>query len=485
MLNSSLTSSTVSGLGWSGGTVLVTAGLQLVYTAQISRLLEPADFGVMAAALVGLRFVTYFSRFGIGSAVIQARDFDPVQESTALRISISFGILAGATTVLLSPILARIVAMPESAGVMRWLALGVSLGAIGVVPEAVLRRRMRFRLLGITNVMSYTIGFLVVGIAGARAGWGVWSLVAATITQSGSMLILNMIAARIDIRHRLSTVSAISMLRFGGTVTVTGFLEFLSISLDTLAVGRFLGAGTLGQYSRATFLVALPVEQATTATSRVLMPSLSRVQDDPVRFSQAVATLTGLYGALVLVPAAMIAASAPALVPWLLGPGWEQAAQLVPYVSVACALSLLTNSTAVAAEARGQVGRKLAIQTVALATTATLLGIVIAVGPTAERIAGAWALGELFRHGFYWIAMFPRLGLIRSAVIRQYASAATLATAGAVPVIVVVHSSQNVGFVMLAGSALAGLGGAAALLATPAGSPIRNDINSVRSRLRF
>ena len=264
----SLTHRTATGLAWSWGSIAVTAGMQLVYTAVMSRLLEPADFGLVAAALLGLRFVTYFSRFGLASAVVQRPTLDQRDISTAMRLSIVLGVGAGGLAIALSPVLAAIIREPGAAAVMRWLALSVMIGTIAGVPEALVRRSMRFRDLGAAQVLSYAVGYLGVGIVAAVRGWGVWSLVAATIAQAVCMLVLTWVIGRPTLRAGFSRVAARQMLSFGGTVAVTGFLEFLTGSIDTLAVGRYVGTAGLGQYSRATLLVTLPVEQATTATTQ-------------------------------------------------------------------------------------------------------------------------------------------------------------------------------------------------------------------------
>ena len=53
-----LRSATVSSLGWAWLGVVVQAALQLAYTAVISRLVAPGEFGVIAAAMLVLKFVT-------------------------------------------------------------------------------------------------------------------------------------------------------------------------------------------------------------------------------------------------------------------------------------------------------------------------------------------------------------------------------------------------------------------------------------------
>ena len=88
----SLTHRTAAGLVWSWGSIGLTAVMQLVYTAVMSRSLEPADFGLVAAAILGLRFVTYFSSFGLASAVVQRPTLDQRDISTAMRFSTFLGL---------------------------------------------------------------------------------------------------------------------------------------------------------------------------------------------------------------------------------------------------------------------------------------------------------------------------------------------------------------------------------------------------------
>ena len=59
---------------------------------------------------------------------------------------------------------------------MRWMALGLMIGTIVGVPEALVRRAMRFRELGAAQVLSYASGYLGVGItwefeAGVSGAW--------------------------------------------------------------------------------------------------------------------------------------------------------------------------------------------------------------------------------------------------------------------------------------------------------------------------
>jgi O-antigen/teichoic acid export membrane protein len=483
VIDRSLTHRTATGLVWSWGAIAVTAGMQLVYTAVTARLLEPADFGLVAAALLGLRFVTYFSRFGLASAVVQRPSLDDSDISTAMRLSVLLGTGAALLSIAVSPLLAAVIREPGAAAVMRWMSLGVMIGTIAGVPEALVRRAMRFRQLAAAQVLSYAVGYLGVGVVAAVRGWGVWSLVAATISQAAVMLSLTVALSRPTVRAGFSRASAGQMLSFGGTVAVTGFLEFLASSIDTIAIGRYLGSAGLGQYSRATYLVSLPVELASTATTRVLMPSLSRVQTEAERFARAVLVMIGMLALVVAIPVAMVSAAAPSLVPILLGGGWEAAAAVLPFVGAAYGLALLTHSPGIAAEARGVVRLKLAIQAGSLATTSFLVLAVVITGPTLTRLAIAWLLGEIARHAYYWIWMLPPLGLDRARVADRYVRAAVVAVLGAAPIMLAVRVLDMTSFVTLAISAALGLALCVGALWSPIGRTARADLRTIRQNM--
>jgi len=479
-----LTRAAAVGMGWTWGGLVIGLAMQLVYTAVMSRTVDPRAFGLVAAALVGLRFVTYLGNFGIGSAVVQRPELDDDDVSTALALSVAIGIVVAITALVASPVLAAIVREPEAAAVMRWLALGLFLSAITTVPEALLRRTLRFKAMTIVQLIGFAIGYLMVGIPLAVRGWGVWSLVAASIVQSAVLLTGYAATARLPHRFAVSRPAARALLGFGGTVTATGFLEFLTSSLDTLAVGRWIGSAGLGQYSRGTYLVALPVERATTATTRVLMPALSAVQRQRARFAAAFLHGASLTAVVIVVPVALAASAAPALVPILLGPGWRPAALVLPIVGIAYGIGLLTHLAAVAAEAQGMVRLKLGIQVITLAALVAAIGITVGTGPSLTRFALCWLGAEMVRFLLFWVLVVPRLGVHRIDLARRYASAILLALGAAAPVVATVRLGGAEGIIALGLSSLGGLALAAAVGASPAARVLRQDLAAVRSRLR-
>ncbi len=483
MSEQGLTRRFATGLVWTWAALGVTALVQLVYAATVSRLLEPADFGVMAAAMVGIRFVTYLARFGVANAVVQRHELDQRGVSTAWWLAVGIGVVACIVALLVAPVVAGLVRVPDAEPVVRWLSLALLAGSVGSIPEALLRRRLRFAAIAVIQVISYAVGYAAVGIALAAAGWGVWSLVAATVAQAVILLVLSSVVAAQWPRLEFDRPVGSSMLRFGGTVSATSFVEFLSANIDVIAVGRYTNAASLGQYTRGTLLVALPIEQLSTSLYRVLLPGLSRLQFDGVRFRGAVQVAVGVQAVAVAVPAAVIAASADLLVPLVLGPEWDLAASVLPIIALAYTFALFTVIPAVAAEALGAVGRRLIVQLVSLGTTVVFVGVVVITGPSVMRLAGAWLAGELIRLLLYILVVLPALGLSVRLLVARYLTALLLAGCVGVPIAVSVQVWDSGWF----GAATAGLLGvilAGLAAVSPLGRTLRQDVRGALTRWR-
>jgi lipopolysaccharide exporter len=367
--SSNLTRHTLEGLQWAYLGTAVGGVLQFGMTAVLARLLTPAAFGLVALAGLFLRFVDYFAKAGITQALIQKPTLNRADIRAAFTLSAGLSAAFAWVAIVAAPVAGRIAREPELVPVLRWLAIGLFLQGLAAPSVALLRRSLRFRELTLIEVGSYVTGYVGVGLTMAISGRGVEALVGAMLTQS----VVNAVAAYLVVRHPLLPTTARAsywaILAFGSRISVVGFFEFLQSNLDTLAIGRWAGATQLGLYNRAKMLAELPSYQLMSGLSKVLFPSFSAIQLDQERLRKAYLSAVGAAAAIVLPMNAGMAVASREIVLVLLGPQWDDASKVLPWLLLASTVSLLGHFAGVVTEAQGALNAKILI---AVASTCTL-----------------------------------------------------------------------------------------------------------------
>ncbi|WP_400191519.1 lipopolysaccharide biosynthesis protein [Hymenobacter sp. B81] len=414
----SLTAATVHGVKWTTAATISTSLLQVAYTAVMARLLPPEAFGVVALAGVVLRFGSYFAQMGMEQALIQKADLHDDDVRVAFTSSVLLSALFAGLLLLGAPLATLFFDEPAVVPVVRALACGLLLTGLNATALSLLRRQMRFRTLALLEVASYVLSYGAVGIGLAAAGFGLWALVGAQLAQALLLTVLAYGAVRHSLVLLLRWEAYRPMLAYGSRMSAISFLEFFTSSLDTLLIGRLLGAAALGLYSRAWMLVGLPVYLLTSSVAKVMFPSFSQVQADRERLRTVYLSSVVLVGALVMPICAGVAVAAPEIVLVMLGPKWQAAVPILQVVCAAFALSMVTMFAGVVCDATATLTRKLVLN---LVYTGLLAGLFVGFSRYGLLgVAAAVVLGELVRTGLYLGLMRQVLRVSPWQVLRAY-----------------------------------------------------------------
>ncbi|GAA3926378.1 lipopolysaccharide biosynthesis protein [Hymenobacter algoricola] len=426
-----LTSATVHGVKWTTAATITNAVIQVGYSAIMARLLSPAAFGLVALAGVVLRFGTYFAQMGMEQAIIQKPELRATDVRAAFTSSVLLGTLFAGLLALSAPLAADLVRQPEVVPVVRVLAAGVFLTGLNATALSLLRRQMRFRTLALIEVVSYVLSYAGLGIGLAGQGFGVWALVGATLGQGLLLTILSYAAVRHSVRLLFSWTAYRPLVAYGSRMSAISFVEFINGSLDTVLIGRLLGATALGIYSRGWMLVGLPVYLLTTSVAKVAFPSFSQVQADRPKLRRVYLSSVTLVAALVMPICAGAAVAAPEIVGVLLGAKWAAAVPVLRIISAAFALSLVTMFAGIVCDATATLLPKLVLS---LVTMLTLTGLFFGLSRYGLLgVATAVVLGEVVRTILYAGLLRRLLAVSVPMLLRAYQPGilAALVVAGA------------------------------------------------------
>ncbi len=320
-----LTHRTITGMMWSAWGKGAYQGLQLLVLAVMARLLSATEFGVVSAALVVIGLSTIFSQLGFGPALVQRVELEQRHLDTAFNASLVFGLLLGAIVWIGAPVAADFLRIAGVRPVLRTLAWVFPLQGLGVTSDSLLRRDLRFQWLANLDVASYAIGYGVVGVSLALAGWGVWALVTGQMVQvllrSGTLLVKH--PPRLG--QPFDRQAFRELFYFGGGFTVARAANYVALYGDNLVVGRYLGPQALGFYGRAYSLMSAPAYGFGQVLDQVLFPAMAKVQDEPKRLAAAYRRGVALIALLTLAPSVALILLAPEFITVVLGPRWAPA----------------------------------------------------------------------------------------------------------------------------------------------------------------
>jgi PST family polysaccharide transporter len=318
----SLTDRTTRAAQWRLASSAVGAVSQFVVGVLLARLLTPADFGVIALTFVVLGLAQPFGEIGIGGAVVQRAGLTDRHVRTAFTVSVLVGLAIAAAVAIAAPLVAAVMRNPQLTPVLRVLSAGFAIGGAAVVAGALLRRQLDFRRQFFIDTGSYVMGYGGVAIGLALLGYGVWSLVWGSLVQmilaSGAQLA----AVRHPVRPLLARRELGDLLHFGLGAAMNGCVNYVALNGDNFVVGRWLGAASLGLYSRAYGLMNLPFTSTARVLSVVLFPAFAEVQGDKARLQRGYLLMTRLTAMIAAPSMATLAIAAPHFVRGVYGPQW-------------------------------------------------------------------------------------------------------------------------------------------------------------------
>ena len=386
-----------------GVAVVVARSLQLALSLGtvmvLARLLTPSDFGLfaMVAALWGV--VRSFGDFGLTLAIVREEQIEHDRLSRVFWFNAKLAVGLGVVMAAASPLLAWLFGEPALVAMSCALAVGMVVHSLTTPHHGLLKRQMRFRLLGAVGVGSVAAGG-VCGIGAALAGAGYWSLVVQQLAELGVQGALIWLVSDWrpgSLRQHGRVGSELrALVSYGRETTITRLLIQAADQIDRVLIGTLAGAAALGFYQNARRWSQLPALQLISPISSVAVATFSQLQQDPARYRAAARSAFSAAFAVVLPLMAFLCVEAEEVVRFAFGSQWLPAVPFFRLLSVAAFFASARYLTIWVYLSEGETRRRLywtiASRSVAIAAVAVgalwgPLGIATAVTGTSVLLA--------------------------------------------------------------------------------------------------
>ena len=320
--SASLTDRTVVGFTWLFSSSLIQNVLRVSVTVILARLLTPEDFGIVGAALVVIGISNVFTNLGLTQALVQIPNLEVGHQRASLFVSFLLGWTIFGLLQYQSSTIEDFFRINGLAIIVEFLAWTFPILAIGAVAEARLARDLEYKRISIIELIAYLLGYGVLGVILAISGFGIWSLLYAYMSRVIVVTLLYQFLRPSFSILPFELSKLRPLLKFGAGFSIARVGNFTANQLDSVIVGRYLGAEALGLYGRATQFIKLPTNILGTVIDRALFPAMASVQSEHAKISRAFHTAVGLI-ALVAFPISIMAfLLAERLVLILLGSNW-------------------------------------------------------------------------------------------------------------------------------------------------------------------
>lgn len=312
---------TVSALKWNALNQMITQALTLGIGILLMRLIEPEEFGLLGMVAVFTGFMNVLANFGLATSLVQKKQIDELDKSTVFYVNLLLGIFLTAILFFGSNYIATFYNSPELSRIAKYMSILFTTQAFGMIQSTMLRRELNYRLMFFINLIAALIGGGL-AIYLALHNYRVWTLVYQQLTVSISTSILLWFIIRWYPKFVFSLSRLKEHLKFSVPLFGTNTLNYWARNADNLLIGKFLGAGALGLYSKAYALMMMPLTKISGVISSVMLSSFSLIQDDKERIKTIYLKINRIIAFITFPMMGILFVAAKPLVNFALGDKW-------------------------------------------------------------------------------------------------------------------------------------------------------------------
>ncbi len=272
----------VSGIKWSGVSILIVTALQFVTLTILSRLLAPSDFGLLGMVMVVIGFAQIFADMGVSNAIIHRQDATKEALSGLYWLNILAGIIVFILIVIFTPLVVAFYNEPRLNNLLYLSALVFLITPLGQQFQVLLQKDLQFKKLANIEI-ACSLSSAGFAIFLAISGFGIFSLIWGYLVGALLKVILLCWGGWCQWKpdFQFSKKDLHGYISFGLYQMGEKTANYINSNLDYLLIGSLLGVKALGYYTLAYNLIIRPSSSINPIITKVAFPVFSIIQNDP------------------------------------------------------------------------------------------------------------------------------------------------------------------------------------------------------------
>ena len=321
---------------WKSCERMLVQGLNLLVQVVLARLLMPEDFASLAIIVAIVNYLGLFVQSGLSVAVVQKSNLTTKDIATLTTLSLLAALVMYIGLFIAAPIISLYYNVDDLVLPIRVMGLTLFLFAFNSIQTGLLQRKMQFRTIFFRSMLATPLSGII-GITMAYLGYGIWALIAFNISNTLIIVLFMNMIPELRLKFGFSLQSAKELYSFSIKILGTSLVSAGGDTVRTLTIGKHFNANQLAYFDRGLSYSGLVTQVVNTSLSSVMLPVLSRQQNDVSILRQMVRKSVGMSSFLMIPTLVMVAVVAEPLVRIILSDKWVPCAI---YLSMFCLLRI-------------------------------------------------------------------------------------------------------------------------------------------------
>jgi len=382
----------ISGFAWEASARLIVQIASWVSTFWVAHILVQEDYGIVGVSGIFTGLCLQIAGMGLYKALINKKILASYDLANIFWLSNFLSVIIYLTLFIAAPYIAGWYNLPELALLIRVAGLMVIFSSLGLVPHAILMRKLQFRATALISVGSNFIIIALVLIL-AHRGWSYWSLIISSLAGEVFTAVAFFVVVRYVPGRPRKLTTVFPMFSYGSKLLSAGLLSFASNQTAVVIASGYLGIAAVGGYQMAHMLAAIPMTKIGELFHKIGFPAFSKIQDDLERTKSVFLRMHRILFMITAPMFAGIALTADLIIPVMLGEKWLT---IVGPIQILCVLNIFMVSAQLIPRVLEGVGN----------STAGLIyqGILLVTGAISMLVGVQWGLNWML---IGWAITFP------------------------------------------------------------------------------